>query len=248
MVPSKLSSSPRWLFLALLSVGVALGGVVLVGEYFVDPSDGSSGRPSFTNVSHCRTISQPGHYALRSNVGGAAGLSDSCFRVKSSDVVLDGFGHVIDGRGVTNSTGIRIVNGSSVSNVTVRSFDLTDLNRGIHVKNGSHVQIRRVHATRNAEGVTLWNTTRSAVARSSFERNLIGVVVDNSSSRVRIANNNRFENNYASDVARRRGRFLRADATRSTSAVGTVGPDERSPVRAPTSRYHAAQRRVDAAG
>ncbi|WP_327052834.1 right-handed parallel beta-helix repeat-containing protein [Halomicrococcus gelatinilyticus] len=246
MVPSKLSSSPRWLFLALLSVSVALGGVVLVGEHFVDPSDGESGQPSFTNVSHCRTISQPGYYALRSNVGGAAGLSDSCFRIKSSDVVLDGFGHAIDGRGVTNSTGIRIVNGSSVSNVTVRSFDLSDLNRGIHVKNGSHIQVRRVNASRNAEGVTFWNTTRSTVARSGFERNLVGVVVDNESARVRIANNNYFANNYAGDVARRRGRFRRADATQSTTAVGTVGPDERSPVRAPTSRYRAARRRADA--
>lgn len=223
MDPSKLSSSPRWLFLALLSVGIALGGVVFVGDYIVGSGDDGQ-PPSFQNVSHCRTISEPGRYALRSNVGGAAGLSDSCFRITSSDVVLDGFGHDIDGRGVTNSTGIRVANGSSVSNVTIRSFDLSDLNRGIHVKNGSHVAIRRVNATRNAEGVTFWNTTQSSVARSGFERNLIGIVVDNGSSRVRIAKNNYFADNYAGDVARRRGRFQRTDTTRTVTEIGTLRP------------------------
>ncbi len=222
MVPSKSLSTQRLILLFVVSLGVVSGSIFLATNDFVGAPGGNASASQYTNVTSCTTITEPGQYALRRNVGGSAGLSESCITIRANNVVLDGFGHTVDGRGVTNSTGIR-VEGESVTDVTIRAVTVTDWNRGIHVMNGSQVTIRNVNATTNAEAISIWNTRRSSVTRSEFHQNLLGVVVDNASTNVTVSGN-RFENNYAGDVKRGRGR-LRSDAESLTI------PDAASPTR-----------------
>ena len=221
MVPSKSLSTQRLILLFVVSLSIVSGSIFLVTNGFVGSQGGNASASQYTNVTSCTTISEPGRYALRRNVGGSAGLSDSCITIRANNVVLDGFGHTVDGRGVTNSTGIR-VEGESVNDVTVRAVTVTDWNRGIHVMNGSQVTIRKVNATTNAEAISVWNTDRSSITRSTFHRNLIGVVVDNASTNVTVSGN-RFEGNYAGDVRRGRGR-LRADAESLSGDPVTAPP------------------------
>jgi hypothetical protein len=202
MSPVALPLRQRWLLLAVFALGVVVGGVAMVADDFVGPSKSQSDTTPerFTNVTECTTISEPGQYALRRNVGGSVGLSDSCIVINSSDVLLDGFGHDVGGHGVTNSTGITIRNSSAVSNVTVRTVELTNWNRGLLVQNASGVHLRRINASNNADGIAFWNVSRSSIKKSRFERNLVGVVVDEESAAVTVANND-FDGNYAETVA-----------------------------------------------
>ncbi|RBI59267.1 hypothetical protein DMJ13_24215 [halophilic archaeon] len=218
----------RWMLLGAFVLGVLVaGGIVAIGT-ITDSSDGTGdvstdSSPTFTNITQCTTITEPGRYALRRNVGGAVGLSDSCIVIRSSNVTLDGFGHTVGGGGVTNSTGIRITHPRSVSNVTVRTVTLTEWNRGMLVRNASGVTIRRMNVSHNAEGIAFWNATRSSVRKSGFERNIIAITVDDASSRV-TTGNNYFDENYGAAIMRNRSHG-RENLQRTTARQNeTVAP------------------------
>lgn len=198
-------SNRQLILLFIIPLGVIAGSILFITNGFIGSPDGNASGAEYTNITSCTTISEPGQYALRRDIGGSAGLSDSCITIQANNVVLNGFGHTVNGGGATNSTGIR-VEGNSVTDVTIRAVTVTSWNRGIHVKNSSRVSVQNTTATGNAEAVTYWNTAHSSISQSKFRRNLLGVVVDNASRNVAISDN-RFENNYAGDITRGRGRL-----------------------------------------
>ncbi len=132
----------------------------------------------------CRTISKPGNYVLTDDFGGATGLTGSCLIIDSSHVTVNGSGHTIEGRGVTDTTGILVDNASGVSDVTIHSIRVVRWNRGIHLRNASSVTVRNVTAIRSTEGITVWNSSDVTIARSRAARNLFGILVDNRSRNV----------------------------------------------------------------
>ncbi|RBI60605.1 hypothetical protein DMJ13_16560 [halophilic archaeon] len=205
MIKALSLSNRQLLLLFIIPLGIIAGSILFITDGFIGSPDGNASGAEYTNITSCTTISEPGQYALRRDIGRSAGLSDSCITIQANNVVLDGFGHTVNGRGVTNSTGIR-VEGNSVTDVTIRSVTVTDWNRGIHVMNSSQVSVQNMTATGNAEAVTYWNTAHSSISQSQLRRNLFGVVIDNASRNVAILDN-RFENNYAGDVKRGRGRL-----------------------------------------
>ncbi len=135
-------------------------------------------------VKHCQTISKPGNYVLKGDFGGATGLTGSCIVINASHVTLNGSGHSIEGRGVTDTTGLLVDNASGVSDVTIHSVRVSHWNRGIHVSNASSVTIRNVSAVRSTEGITVWNSTNVTIEHSRAARNLFGILVDNRSENV----------------------------------------------------------------
>ena len=194
------------MLLGAFVLGVLVTGGIVAFDAITSSPNGAGSTPTdssprFTNITQCTTITEPGRYALRRNIGGATGLSDSCIVIRSSNVTLDGFGHTVGGGGVTNSTGIRITHPHSVSNVTVRTVRLTERNRGMLVRNASGVTIRRMNVSHNAEGIAFWNATRSSVRKSGFQRNMIAITVDDAGSRVSTGNNY-FNENYGAAVVR----------------------------------------------
>ncbi|RBI58510.1 hypothetical protein DMJ13_26470 [halophilic archaeon] len=205
MVKALSLSNRQLVLLIIIPLGIIAGSILFITDGFIGSPDGNASGAEYTNITSCTTISEPGQYALRRDIRGSAGLSDSCITIRANNVVLDGFGHTVNGRGATNSTGIR-VEGNSVTDVTIRAVTVTGWNRGIHVMNSSRVSVQNITARGNAEAVTYWNTVHSSISRSKIRRNLFGVVTDNASRNVAISDN-RFENNYAGDVKRGRGRL-----------------------------------------
>ncbi|WP_440009371.1 right-handed parallel beta-helix repeat-containing protein [Halomicrococcus sp. SG-WS-1] len=254
MAASDAAVRQRWMLLGAFVLGVLVaGGIVAIGIITDDPdgagSTSTDSSPTFTNITQCTTITEPGRYALRRNVGGATGLSDSCIVIRSSNVTLDGFGHTVGGGGVTNSTGIRISHPQSVSNVTVRTVTLTEWNRGLLVRNASRVTIRRMNVSHNAEGIAFWNATRSSVRKSGFQRNIIAITVDDASSRI-TTGNNYFDENYGAAIMRNSSReqLQRSGAgqneTRAPGVRLTTRPAETTSVEHRGSRFRGRSRDI----
>ena len=82
-----------WRTFTVLGVVVLLT-VVPFGYAGVDV-DGSANRLQTDSIESCTTITEPGRYVLAANITDSS--EDACIRIETSDVVLDGRGHTIDG-------------------------------------------------------------------------------------------------------------------------------------------------------
>lgn len=83
-------------------------------------------------IDTCITISSPGEYVLNTSINKSSAIS--CINISSSDVILDGAGHTINGIGDTESAGIYIVSPDDTKglmNVSVMNLKLIDLGIGI---------------------------------------------------------------------------------------------------------------------
>ncbi|NHN61334.1 right-handed parallel beta-helix repeat-containing protein [Halorussus rarus] len=126
-----------------------------------------------TQISSCTTIDQPGEYVLTSDIenGGKTPISKSCIRITADGVTLDGGGHLVDGRGVSDTKGIAAVD---TENVVIRNVEVDDWHAGVLVEGGS-ATVRDVRTYSNAFGVRLENATSATVENSTVEDNLVGV-------------------------------------------------------------------------
>jgi parallel beta-helix repeat protein len=155
----------------LMGGGVALSGAASPTITSVSPVEGAQ-----STVDSCTTIDEPGTYVLTADVdnGGGTAISQACIEITADGVTFDGNGHTIDGRGVSHTKGVAVVN---AQNVTVTNFEVTDWHSGVLVENGS-ATVRDVHTVSNAYGVRLENASPSTVADNTVESNLVGIDAD----------------------------------------------------------------------
>ncbi|WP_435157809.1 copper-binding protein [Haladaptatus sp. DFWS20] len=204
MVSIDSSAGRKFLLIAPLILLVAL---TLAVDYVELGPGGDQAEPNSEQakaLNHCRTISQPGEYVLTDDFGGATGLASSCLVINSSDVTINGSGHTLKGRGVTDTTGILVTNESGLSNVTIHSVRVEQWNRAIHLRNASDVTIRNASAVRSSTGITVWNGSRVTVKNTWVARNLFGVVADNRSQQVNLTKA-RYHKNFAANSTRGTG-------------------------------------------
>ncbi len=127
-----------------------------------------------STISSCTKITKPGHYVLSRDVhNGKTRISTGCIEIRANNVVLDGRGHLLDGFGVSDTSGVRVEN---ASNVTVRNLRVEDWNRGIAVKNADDVTVRGVDASNNAIGIDATDADARLV-ENTVTGNLKGVVL-----------------------------------------------------------------------
>ncbi|WP_115865042.1 right-handed parallel beta-helix repeat-containing protein [Halorussus litoreus] len=142
------------------------------------PAGGSAGAESAaqTQIYSCTTIDESGTYVLASDVenGGGTAISQSCIEITADDVTFDGGRNTLDGRGVSHTAGVGVVD---AENVTVRNLAVSDWHAGVRAANGS-VTVREVETASNAYGIRLANVTGATVANNSIEGNLVGIYAD----------------------------------------------------------------------
>ena len=180
-------------------------GAVLVGSAFVIYSTAPSqtGTPSAgadaTRIDSCTTITEPGAYVLTADIedNKRTRLSESCIRIAADDVTFDGGGHLVDGRGISDTRGVT-ANGT---NVTVRNVSVSDWDRGIYYTNVSGGTIEGVNATENGFGIDLDRSREVTITNSDVSGNLIGVDLKRSNHDLELADN-RLSGNYVADVNR----------------------------------------------
>jgi parallel beta-helix repeat protein len=87
--------------------------------------------PDMTPITDCTVITVPGHYVIGADI-----VDSGCpvaIDIRCSDVLLDGQGHLVDGRDAAGSTGIRVTADPDAprENVEVRNVRLTDWETGL---------------------------------------------------------------------------------------------------------------------
>jgi parallel beta-helix repeat protein len=108
--------------------------------------------PNGTPITAPAVISTPGYYRLTNDLFNAT--AEHAILITSSDVVLEGNGHILDGKGDDDTMGVFIAGGpGGGSNVTVRNLTVLDWLEGIGIENQTGTRITGCTATRNVFGV-----------------------------------------------------------------------------------------------
>lgn len=181
----------------LLSFGVVFSTLVLVtaGSVLVidrAPWTGQAGGPQATpptkEVASCTTITEPGRYELTADIVNdrETHLSESCIRIESDDVVLDGAGHRVDGRSVSGTIGVHVAGSGQLTNVSVIRLTVSDWDWGIHYEGVTGGEIREAAVEFNAAGITLAGTQEITARDNVVSNNGIGVfLLDASDNEIR---------------------------------------------------------------
>lgn len=107
-------------------------------------------------------ISTPGRYRLANDLSNST--AGTAILIAASDVVLEGGGHILEGSGSADSSGVLIAGGSgSGRNVSVRNLTLSDWTTGIGIRNLDGGEIISCTATRSVFGMYLDNSTAVSV-------------------------------------------------------------------------------------
>lgn len=159
-----------------------------------------------TKIEPGARITEPGRYVLAEDVsrGGGTFISEACVRIESNYVLFDGGGHTLDGRGVSDTTGVAVTSSTGIENVVVRNVTVTDWDVGIRFRNVTGGVIHGVTVVGNGCGVSFENV-RSVVLRDDrIAGNLLGLSLSPSSEGNTFSDDD-VESNHGPDVFRRPG-------------------------------------------
>ena len=112
-----------------------------------------SGTALGVDISSCTTISSPGTYNLTTDI--LSSSATQCIIITSSNVVFDGGNHRIQGRNTTNSYGIHVGSGSTLSNVVVRNIRVEHWYYGIYFDDVDYSTIEDNTYSYNYKGIYL---------------------------------------------------------------------------------------------
>ena len=138
----------------------------------------SSGGPTPVPTPAPLIISAPGTYSIAAD--GFDGHKTP-IEIRSSNVVLDGGGHIIDGANSPGTCGIRIAGSGTLSNIRVKNIRLVNWETGIHVENCADSVIESSTMADNFMGIVFENVQNVQVKGNRFISNdLFGVWIRNS--------------------------------------------------------------------
>lgn len=112
-------------------VTIAVVGVALIGT-MMGPGFAVAQQSDARTIDSCTTITEPGVYTLGGDITNTT--ADTCIRVTSSDVVLDGGDHTISGGGDGEAVEIHATGEDSqegIENVTVRNLTIEEWRTGV---------------------------------------------------------------------------------------------------------------------
>ncbi len=136
-----------------------------------------------TDITSCTTIASPGVYRLASDITNSSAAN--CIQIASSNVILHGGGHLIDGLGTSGTRGIDVFSSAGrLSNVVIRGLRITGWNDGIQLRNTDGGTIEGVSATDNQNsGIHLSNSNSNTVLYNTANtNNLFGILLDGGST------------------------------------------------------------------
>lgn len=184
---------------------------------------GASDATSTTTIDSCTTIAEPGRYVLTADIvdDTSTHLSESCIQIKADDVVLDGSGHRVDGRGVSGTTGIAVTSSGQLSNVSVTRLTVSDWDWGVYYQDVSGGEVRAVTVEHNGAGIALEETRHVAVRDNEVANNGIGVFVHDASGNV-VQHNSVSENLVGVDCEGAEANTFEANSITANRAAGAT--------------------------
>ncbi|WP_240137682.1 malectin domain-containing carbohydrate-binding protein [Salinigranum salinum] len=143
-----------------------------------------------TTIDTCQVIDSPGRYTLSADITDSS--ATPCIQITSSDVILDGAGHTIDGDTTVSGSDHKAVyvgqtglTPSTITNVTVENVVATDWNTGIYLERVTDGTVQDSTATNNLIGVHLAGTDGNqdhAVIDTTATQNDRGILLENTQS------------------------------------------------------------------
>jgi len=119
-----------------------------------------------TQIGSPTVISSPGCYVLTGDVTDST--ASPYVDVQSSDVILDGAGHTLDGDDTSDSA---IVADGAYDNVTLKNVVLTDWDYGVDATDASNVTVSNVTVTGVKTGLSLDSTPDAVVRETTVSNN-----------------------------------------------------------------------------
>ncbi|GAA0255412.1 NosD domain-containing protein [Haladaptatus pallidirubidus] len=143
------------------------------------------------NINSCTTIDEPGRYELTKNItnGGGTPISQSCIEIQSGNVVFDGNGHTIDGRGNSHTVAIDVNTPENSKNIQITNAVITNWHEGIVFRHDELGEIQNVTASSNVYGISLENSQLVITRNSILKDNLVGKRVSGSSIHIQLWGN-----------------------------------------------------------
>ncbi len=142
-------------------------------------------------IKSCTVIDEPGRYELTADIrnGGGTGISQSCIEIRSGNVILDGNGHAIDGRGNSHTTAIQVKTTEDGNDILITNMTLTDWHKGVAFENGSQGKIQNVTAASNVYGIAVENSSQVITKDNKLRRNLVGMKISDDSIHIELWGN-----------------------------------------------------------
>lgn len=133
-------------------------------------------------------ITEPGEYVLSGDrrAEGVTPPSEAVITIAADGVTLDGRGHAVVGKGVSDTTAVSTAAGETLSDVTVRNLRVVDWEFGVHFRDVEGATARGLELTQNSYGVLCEEVRDVTVADCTVRGNLVGVYVDGSSEGVEV--------------------------------------------------------------
>lgn len=153
------------------------------------------------NINSCTTIDEPGRYELTTSItnGGGTRISQSCIEIRSGNVIVDGNGHTINGRGNSHTVAIDVDTSNSSQNVQITNVVVTDWHKGIAFRNGVPGKIQNVTASSNVYGISIESSQPVMTRDTVLRENLVGIKVSDNSTHIQLWGNE-FSGNQVDEI------------------------------------------------
>lgn len=122
-----------------------------------------------SDISACQVISSSGEYNLVNNILDSS--STACIEITTSNVILNGNGHIIDGINTANTYGIKIY-GSSINNVTIKNVNISNWGYAFYILNTTNLNISNNYIydqTDNTFYIYTINLSNSSISNNFFQ-------------------------------------------------------------------------------
>ncbi|MCZ7382636.1 MAG: right-handed parallel beta-helix repeat-containing protein [Candidatus Methanoperedens sp.] len=130
------------------------------------------GRSEATLIDECKSINDPGEYALNKNI---TSTQSPCIQIWSDDVTLDGRGFTIDGLNKNNyGTGVEISGETHPSKVTIENLKIKNWGYGIEI-NGDYEIIKNNELTYNNYAIIPYRANYNLIEGNILDKNEYGI-------------------------------------------------------------------------
>ncbi|MHC1635326.1 MAG: right-handed parallel beta-helix repeat-containing protein, partial [Candidatus Methanospirareceae archaeon] len=142
-------------------------------------------------ITSCITITSPGYYILVDDIVNCSEFH--CIQIQSSDVILDGRGHVVSGRDRIGSSGIYVY--GPYTNVTIKNLTVTGWDVGIYFRNVENSSILNNTASLNRHGIAIYSSFNITIMNNTVNQNTLdGIAIHSSTNNTVIYNDVRLNN------------------------------------------------------
>jgi len=163
--------------------------------------------PGYRYIHSPTVIDSPGTYVLSEDIIDSS--AETCIRIISSHVVLDGQGHTINGLDADETYGVYVYNPlMTLTNITVNHLSVADWDYGIYYRNTTNGCINNNDVSSNSDGIYLEDSNNYTLVNNTANSNTYRGIYLRSSEGSTLINNTADSNREAITLHRSSNNIL----------------------------------------